>query len=63
MKGDILIHDVVILNEICKVNTHQRSKTIWVAVGNYNEKSITVRGRGVSEAIKRWKEAAEHVEN
>lgn len=58
-----MTHSVLIFNEVYEVNTHQRSNTIWVAVGNYNEKSITVRGRSVSEAIKRWKEATEYIKN
>lgn len=63
LKGCTLIHSVLISNEFYQVNTHQRSKTIWVAVGDYNKRSITVRGRSVYQAIELWKKAAEHVEN
>jgi hypothetical protein len=41
-----------------RVITHQKTETVWVAVGEYMGKSIEGKDRSEATAIKRWKEQA-----
>ncbi len=38
--------------------TRQKTKTVWIAVGEYMGKTIQTEGRSKGAAIKRWKERA-----
>lgn len=43
-----------------QISVHQKSKTVWVAVGEYMGKTISVQDRTKGAAAKRWKEAARY---
>jgi hypothetical protein len=49
---------IVVFNHPFKVETHQKSKAVWVASGKYNGENIAVQDQTEGAAIKRWKEAA-----
>jgi hypothetical protein len=42
------------------VNVYQKSKSVWIAVGNYMGARITVQDRSEGTALKRWQEAAHY---
>ena len=46
-----------------EVETYQKSKSVWVASGEYMGKPITVQDRSEGSAIKRWHEAATYAGN
>jgi len=45
------------------VSVDRRSKSVWVAVGDYMGEPITVQDRSESAALKRWREAATYKGN
>ena len=42
------------------VSVNRKSKSVWVAVGDYMGKTIRVQDRSEGAAVKRWREAAEY---
>ena len=50
--------DVKVWGRDCVVHVELRSKTVWVATGEYLGKTISVRGRTANSAVKRWVAAA-----
>ena len=40
------------------VTVYQKSKSVWIAVGSYMNKSIEIQDRSESAAIKQWTQAA-----
>ncbi len=49
---------VTVWGEALEVSVHQKSKSVWVASGEYLGKHITTQDRTPSTAAKRWGEAA-----
>lgn len=45
------------------VEVYQKSKSVWVAVGDYLGESIRVQDRSEGAATKRWCEAARFKDN
>jgi hypothetical protein len=43
-----------------EISLYRKSKSVWIAVGDYMGTTITVQDRSEGAAIKRWREAAEH---
>jgi hypothetical protein len=43
-----------------KLETYQRSKSVWIAVGDYMGERLEAKDRSESTAIKRWVEAARY---
>ncbi len=50
-------HTVEVWGKSYTVITHQKSKSVWIAVGEYMGKRIEVKDRSKGAAIKRWREA------
>ena len=50
-------HTVEVWGKSYTVITHQKSKSVWIAVGEYMGKRIEVKDRSKGAAIKRWQEA------
>lgn len=46
-----------------KVIVQQRSKTVWVVVGEYEGKLIETNDRSETTALRRWLEAARYRDN
>jgi hypothetical protein len=40
------------------VEVHQKSKSVWEAVGVYRDKTIRVKGQSEGDALNHWCEAA-----
>ena len=56
-------HTVEVWGKPHKVTVHQKSKSVWVASGEYMGKHIEVKDRSASTAIAQWKEAARYKGN
>ena len=46
-----------------EISVYRKSKSVWIAVGDYMGVTITVQDRSEGAALKRWGEAAEHQGN
>ncbi len=57
------VHRVEVWGKSYTVITHQKSKSVWIAVGDYMGKSIEVKDRSQATVIKRWREAARFKRN
>jgi len=51
-------HTVTVWGTPCKVSVYRKSKSVWVASGDYLGEAITVQDRSAGSALKRWREAA-----
>ncbi|MGE3745574.1 MAG: hypothetical protein AB7G25_07690 [Sphingomonadaceae bacterium] len=40
------------------VSVHQKSKSVWIAAGNYMGEHIQTQDRSAGAAVKRWVDAA-----
>jgi hypothetical protein len=45
------------------IRVEQKSKSVWIAVGDYMGESIAVEDRSEGAALKRWREAATYKGN
>ena len=43
-----------------EIDVYQKSKSVWIAVGEYMGKQFDVKGRTETQAVKRWREAAQY---
>jgi hypothetical protein len=43
-----------------EIYVHQKSKTVWIAVGEYMGERIEVKGSSQSSAARAWQEAARY---
>jgi hypothetical protein len=55
MEGE---HTVQVWGKPETVTVYKRSKTVWIAVGEYLGKHIEVKGQSAGSAIKLWRETA-----
>jgi hypothetical protein len=46
-----------------EISVYQKSKSVWVAVGDYEGQRIEVKGRSQSQAVASWREAARYKGN
>jgi hypothetical protein len=44
----------------CVISVYQKSKTVWIARGDYHGEPIEVKGSSLSAATKAWAEAARY---
>lgn len=51
-------HTVSVWGRPETVEVYQKSKSVWVAVGDYMGQRVEVKDRGRGSALKRWQEAA-----
>ena len=47
----------------CEISLVQKSKSVWVAVGEYMGKRIEVQGRTANNATAIWRDAAHYRSN
>jgi hypothetical protein len=45
------------------VSVYRKSKTVWIAVGDYVGRHIEIRDQTEGAALNRWREAAEYKGN
>jgi hypothetical protein len=53
-------HVVMVWNEPYEISIFQKSKSVWIAVGEYMGKQIELQGRSASTAAAHWREAARY---
>jgi hypothetical protein len=46
-----------------EITVHKRSKSVWIAVGEYMGERLEVKGRTRTQAISAWREAARYKGN
>jgi hypothetical protein len=51
-------HRVIVWDKPQTVSVHQKSKSVWIASGEYMGAYIQVQDRTEGAALKRWREAA-----
>lgn len=53
------VHTIQAYPETCQVHVYQRSKTVWVASGSFQGKTLQQKGRSEAAALRAWKDIAE----
>jgi hypothetical protein len=53
-------HVVKVWEQQCRISVHQKSKSVWIAVGNYLGERVEVKGRSETQAVSAWREAAQY---
>lgn len=56
-------HTVIVWGKEIRITVERRSKSVWIAAGDYLGKPIEVRDATEGAAINRWREAAEYQGN
>jgi hypothetical protein len=56
-------HTVEVWGKPCAVSAYQKSKSVWVAVGDYMGEQIRVQDRSERTAVKSWHDAARYKGN
>jgi hypothetical protein len=51
---------VTVWDEQYRVKVYQKSKTVWIAVGEYRGQTIEVKGRTDTQAVARWQDSARY---
>jgi hypothetical protein len=51
-------HTVTVWNERCSVTVYQKSKSVWIAVGDYMGQRIESKGSSAGSALTAWKSTA-----
>jgi len=58
-----LDRSIIIEGKLCTVVAYQRSKTVWIASGDYLGQRIEMRGSSANSAVKRWADAARKIDS
>jgi hypothetical protein len=53
-------HTVEVWGKTYEVSVHQKSKTVWIASGDYEGQYIQTQGRSETQALGSWREAARY---
>ena len=53
-----MIHTVQVWDRPYEVSVHQKSKTVWIAVGDYHGERIETNGRNEDQAVEAWRRPA-----
>jgi hypothetical protein len=53
-------HDVTVWGKRYDITAHQKSKTVWIAVGTYLDEQLETQGRTESDAVRKWGAAARY---
>jgi hypothetical protein len=51
---------VTVWDKPYEITVYQKSKSVWIAVGDYDGKEIRVDGRSQSSAAEHWRETARY---
>jgi hypothetical protein len=54
---------VIVWGKPCDITVHQRSKTVWIARGEYMGEQLESKGSSQSSAAAHWREAARYKGN
>lgn len=53
-------HRVKVWSETIEIETYQKSKSVWIAMGTYLGQTFEVKDRSASAAANAWRKAAEY---
>ena len=56
-------HSVMVWGKPLLVSVYQKSKSVWVATGEYHGERLSTQDRSQSTALTRWREAAQYKGN
>jgi len=56
-------HTVKVWDKPHEISVYQKSKTVWIAVGEYMGEDIEAKGRSEAQAIGTWRDAAKYKGN
>jgi hypothetical protein len=56
-------HTVQVWNHSYEVSVYQKSKTVWIAIGDYEGQQIEGEGRSETQALGSWRESATYKGN
>ena len=56
-------HTVTVWGKPEVVTAYQKSKSVWIAVGDYMGERLEAKGSSASSAAKHWREAAQYKGN
>lgn len=56
-------HIVNVWDKPHEISVYQKSKSVWIAVGEYMGDRLEVKGRTESQAANNWREAARYKGN
>jgi hypothetical protein len=51
---------VTVWDKPYEITVYQKSKSVWIAVGNYMDKRVETKGSSASSAAAHWSEAARY---
>lgn len=51
---------VTVWDQPCTIEVYQKSKSVWIAVGDYMGKRVEVKDRSASSAAALWRETARY---
>ncbi len=54
---------VIVGGKPYEINLIKRSKTVWIAVGDYMGERVEAKGTSDTTAAKRWREKAQYMGN
>jgi hypothetical protein len=60
MTGAVYERTVYVWDKPHVITVYQKSKSVWIAVGDYNGERIEVKDRSANAAAKWWAEAARY---
>jgi hypothetical protein len=58
--GELVKQVVTVWNKDYEITVVQKSKTVWIAVGEYKDDRLEVKGSSASSAASAWREAAKY---
>ena len=56
-------HTVLVWDKPHEISAYQKSKSVWIAVGEYMGERLETKGPSESAAVKHWREAARYKGN
>jgi hypothetical protein len=59
----MMTQTVTVWDEKLEIRVYQKSKSVWVAVGEYMGRPLEVTGRSANTAAAHWREAARYKGN
>ena len=51
---------VTVWNKDYEITVSQQSKSVWIAVGEYMQERLELKGRSASQAVRAWRGAARY---
>ena len=60
-EGEVMIKQIVrVWDKPYEISVYQKSKSVWITVGEYMGDRIEVKGRSATSAAANWREAARY---